>query len=647
MFMRSLTLFCCLVASAPAITPAEAQTPSDSRQRVHVTVQPLTTDVVPGGDLPIAVIFDMEPDWHIYAHGGNVPEDYYRTIVEVESASPGIHVNAGFIQWPPHHPMEFDGELLDVYDGRLIVYIPVTIARDAPLGPAVITVKPGFQTCDDTSCLQPTPYPPKELDDEVTQAWLDYGHAVTINIVSFDQAPPRKGDLPPDFAGFDASVFSRIHAGEKAPDIVKFDLFSLSFDLNAAGTSGLILVLLLGALGGFILNLTPCVLPMIPIKIMALSQSAGNRVRTFLLGLSMSLGIVAFWMGLGLAVAFISGFTATNQLFQYPAFTIAVGVIIAVMAVGMCGVFSLRLPRWVYQISPKHDSMHGSFGFGIMVAVLSTPCTAPFMGGVAFWAALQEPAVVLAAFGAIGAGMAFPYLLLSTFPKLVEKMPRTGPASEVIKQVMGLFMLAAAAYFVGVGISGVLVNPPDPPSRAYFWFVALFVAFAGGWLVLRTVRIAASTGKRLVVGGLGALFVVFAIFLGARMTDEGPIPWVYYTPDRFAEAKAEGNVVVMEFTAGWCINCHTLEQTVLRTRRVVDILSEDGVVPIKVDITNYEAADEMLKSVNRLTIPLLVVFTPDGTEVFKSDAYTPQQIVDAVREAQGDDALVSNPISDH
>jgi len=95
----------------------------------------------------------------------------------------------------------------------------------------------------------------------------------------------------------------------------------------------------------------------------------------------MAAGVVTFWLALGIAIASVKSFTASNQLFQYPAFTITVGVIIAIMAVGMCGLFTLKLPNFVYSITPKHGSYAGSFGFGIMTAVLSTLCTAPLMGG--------------------------------------------------------------------------------------------------------------------------------------------------------------------------------------------------------------------------------------------------------------------------
>ena len=351
----------------------------------------------------------------------------------------------------------------------------------------------------------------------------------------------------------------------------------------------------------------------------------------------MFLGVICVLDGAGFGViASVSGFTATNQLFQYPWFTITMGVIIAVMAIGMCGLFSIRLPQFIYIYNPTHESYHGSFMFGIMTAILSTPCTAPFMGAAAAWAATQTPTIILTVFFAIGFGMGVPYFILSAFPKLVERMPRTGPASELIKHVMGLLMLAAGAYFVGVGLSGMLVTPPEPPSRMYLWIVAAFVIAAGGWLAVRTVQITAKSGRRIVFGGLGVALVALAVLGGIKLTDKGPIDWIYYTPERLATAQGEGKIVVMEFTAEWCLNCKALENTVLASPVVAKLLAEESVAPIKVDITgNNQVGNQMLTKVNRRSIPLLVVFAPDGRETFKGDFYTVDQVVAAVREAQG------------
>jgi thiol:disulfide interchange protein DsbD len=348
----------------------------------------------------------------------------------------------------------------------------------------------------------------------------------------------------------------------------------------------------------------------------------------------MSLGVVAFWLLLAVAISSISGFNATNRLFQFPAFTIAVGIIICAMAVGMCGLFSVRLPQWAYVVNPSQESIGGSFAFGIMTAVLSTPCTAPFMGAAAAWSATQTPLITLSTFAAIGIGMALPYFLLSAFPALVNRVPRAGPASELIKQVMGLLMLAAGAYFLGTGVAALLANPPDPPSQAYWWVVASFIAAAGCWLAWRTWSIANKLAQRLLFGALGLTIILAGSVVGTRFTRVSPIHWIYYTPERLARAQQQHKIVVMDFTAAWCLNCHALEQGVLHNERVVRLLNSTIVAPIKVDITgNNPIGNAKLVEVGRRTIPYLIVYNIRGAEVFTSDAYTVEQLVDAIERA--------------
>jgi thiol:disulfide interchange protein len=608
----------------------------DSRSRVGVSLHLSQQAVAPGGDAVVAVVLDHEPSWHIHTQAPlEVPEqlgraeDYVATAVEpdVAEGSP-LAVHDGHVQWPEPHDIQWalfeEPVAYSVFDGRAVVYVPFSVADDAAPGSYPLTLRVTFQACDDTTCLRPTMAQP---------------YRVAVRVASPEELATlgdNQADEPELFEDFDPAVWETIYDGgsDAGAERVGFDLFGWSFEVRADGAY---LVLLLGvaSLGGFLLNLTPCVLPVIPLKVMALSQSAGSRLRTLALGIAMCGGIVGFWLALGGAVAFVSGFDAINELFQRPWFTVGVGVIIAVLAVGMSGLFALRLPAAVTRINPGHDSVVGSAGFGVMTAVLGTPCTAPFMGAAAAWSTQQPPAITLLTFLAIGAGMAVPYLVLAGAPELTAKVPRTGPGSELVKQVMGLLMLAAAAYFIGVGVSGLMHDPPGPPATGYWWVVAGFVAAAGLWLGLRGLQQVRLPVGRVAAVVAGVSLVGAAAWAGPALTDEGPIDWVYYTPQRLASSLEAGDVVVLEFTAEWCLNCKALEQRVLHQDRVADLSRADGVTFMKVDLTSDAdvAAARLLSEMGSATIPLLVVLEPGGERVFHGDFYTADQVVDAVRRA--------------
>jgi thiol:disulfide interchange protein DsbD len=618
--------------------PAAQSAPAygDSRDQVDTAVVVSQPKAVAGADVPIAVTFKISPGYHIWTKPGPLGEGFaefagaIRTEVAVNPGAdgkpaplPGIEINAAFMQWPEAHGVKADlgdgPSTYAVYEGAFAVFIPASIAKDAKPGLIEIPITVDFQACNDAGCSAPAT---AELK-------------ATIEVVA-DAAGVGAVEPGDAFRSFDPSVYSRIRSGERPAELLEFNFFSLTFSIDPNG-AGFLLLLAIAAAGGALLNFTPCVLPVIPLKIMGLSQAAqGSRSKCFALGFVMSLGVVAFWMALGLAIATIKGFETTSQLFQKPEFTIAVGAVIGVMAVGMAGFFSVKLPDWIYMVEAKHDSYPGSFGFGIMTAVLSTPCTAPLMGTAVAWATTQGPATILTVFAAVGTGMALPYLVLSAKPEWIDRMPRTGPASDLIKQVMGLLLLAAAAYFIGAGVSGLLVTPPEPPSHAYWWVVAALGAAAGGWLAWRTVRISGKTGNRVVFGGIGAFILAVSVLIGLSQTAKGPIDWTYYTPERLEAAQKEGKVVVVDFTAEWCANCKTLEALVLNTPAVSSELNADDVAAIKVDLTgNNEAGNALLKKSNRVTIPLLLVYGRDGSLVMNATEYTPAQVLAAIAEARG------------
>jgi thiol:disulfide interchange protein DsbD len=564
-----------------------------------------------GDNAILAVVFNIQDGYHINADAGQLlPMEDFKPIptrVTVTKAPMGLQLDTP--RYPQAHAVTVafaQGELMS-FTGRAIVYLPMILNTATATGEIRVNLQVQYQACDDRICLFPQRLP----------------LTAVLPIADIGQQP----------AALDPQLFADFQPVEEshAVDRVDFDLFGWNFSLATASWWGFAALLAVAAIGGFLLNFTPCVLPLIPIKIISLSNASQDQARCLALGLTMFLGVLAFWLALGAAIAMVAEFTATNQLFQYPLFTISVGVIIAVMGLGMCGLFSVRLPAFIYRINPNQESLHGSFLLGILTAILSTPCTAPFMGAAAAWAATRHPLTTLSTFAFIGFGMALPYLILSASPKLVSKMPRTGPASVLIKQVMGFLMLAAAAYFVGTGVSGILAQPPIPPARGYWWAVMLFAGTGGVWLAIRTLQITSAKALRTLFAGLGLLILIGSVFGGLRLTDKGPVDWVYYTPQRFEEAIADNRVVVMVFTAEWCLNCKAMEQGVLHSQKVAALMASDDVVPMKVDITgNNVWGKEKLRELGHLTIPLLVVFDKNGKEVFRSDFYSIKQVVDAV-----------------
>lgn len=591
---------------------------------VSVSVASMVEQTTPGGKFVLAVTLDIQKPWHVNGPKDQIPDELnYLIPTQITIKDMPEWLVVGKLQLPATHvlPVTYTGSPIElpVFEGRATFYLPVMVMPDAAMGKQPLQLQVRYQTCDDTSCLAPK-----------TQTF-------DLNITIAEKQVFAAQPVLEMFNDFDTSLLDQLsESGSVSQDDsimpVVFDAFGLSFSLDGSGLGGMIGLLVMAMIGGALLNLTPCVLPVIPLKIMLLHKSAGTRGKGLLLGVFMSLGVLGFWLALGIAIAGISGFSEVNQLFQYPLFTVGMGVVICLLAIGMCGLFSVKLPNSVYNVTPKHDTFTGSVLFGIMTAVLSTPCTGPFMGAAAAWSATQTATVTVAVFAAIGAGMAIPYLILSAFPALARKMPSAGPVSVLVKQFLGLCLLAAGAYFLGVGLNGLLTTPPDEPGLWHWWLVCGILMAAGLWLAIRALKLGGRRPAAIAWAIVGITMAIGSFTMGRSLTAHGPIDWVMYTPERLAEVQSQGKAVLVDFTAQWCLNCQVLEHQVLFDEKIVTLLKTGQIVPMKVDLTSSNPdGSALLSKAGRVTIPLLVIYAPDGKEMFKSDSYTVTQVADILK----------------
>ena len=635
-----------------------------------------------GNPTALAVVLEVAEGFHVnpdldQARPAWFPEQYPTTLRVLpgggeepaeRAGKPTTAVDEGggirwTVQYPPATPYEvaYARQEIPVWEGRVVLYVPLLVRAEVAEGPRRLELELEVQACDAQRCLIPQTLP-LVVDLQVTAA----GTANAGGVVGGDDAggggadgEQASADDRALFADLDPAGWSALAAGGAeggAGGGGEGDTDG-SADASAEGGGGawdgdagsLGWTLLVAVAAGLLLNFTPCVLPVVPLKVMSLArhgQQAGGRRRTVLLSLMMAAGIVGFWLAIGSAIAGLKQFTAVNQLFQYPWFTLGVGLIIAVLGVAMLGAFRLDLPRVVYQINPTGDTAAGSVGFGVMTAVLATPCAGPLMGGAMAWATKQGGATTLLTFAALGGGMALPYVVLTLFPKLVDRLPRAGAGSELLKQTMGILMLAAAAFFVGSGWVGLTADGTAATARGYWWVVGGLIVAAGLWLLVRGVQLEVLRSAKAWagVGGLAAVLILAGGWVGLEMSrpdatgheaGDGAIGWVYYTPQRMEEARAAGQAVVLDFTADWCLNCKYLEKTVLESDAVAEALNGPDVTAMKVDITSSRntAGTALLREMGRVTIPLLVVLDPAGQRVMVRDFYDASQVLAAVDEA--------------
>ncbi len=672
--LSGISRFVAVLISLLAVFAAPAQ--------VTTSVVADKSQVKAGDRIVLAVVWEFTDDYHIHTNDPKPPADWdiktIPTVIDV-AASSGFVI--GPVQWPTAKTIQADltgmgnPKPYDVFGGDSVVaFVPVVVAADAKDLTFNLTLR--YQACNDETCLRPAREPvtlvvpiaaeSKASEDASLFAafdakvfdgdWTKGGAAAVAPEPSTD-VKPQPTQQPAATTDASTPAATTPSATTPAATTPQADTQRSFFGIPIpqGGFVGIVVILLLAILGGFILNLTPCVLPVIPLKIITLSQHAGSQGRTLFLGLWMALGVVAFWVGIGIPVLLFSSFGDPSRIFSIWWVTAGLGMLIALMSLGLMGMFSLNLPQGLYMINPKADTAWGSFVFGVMTAVLGLPCFG-FVAGALLGAAATLPKIAtLSIFLGLGIGMALPYLVLAMFPKLVDRIPRTGPASELVKQVMGLLMLAAAAYFIGSGLIALVASKPWLGKQLHIWLVAGFGIAASVWLVVRTVKITPSTARRalftlvgLFIAGMGVWYASDAttrakntyIARAAAMEAAGggkllTGTWIDYNPGLFEQARKENKIIVMDFTAEWCLICKTYKATILEREPVKGAFNADDVVLFTVDLTAETAPGwKTLNDFGETGIPLLVIYTPGKDTPWKSNTYTSDLVMAEIAAAR-------------
>ncbi|MFK7760483.1 MAG: cytochrome c biogenesis protein CcdA [Phycisphaerales bacterium] len=618
---------------------AQAQ---DQSEPVTVYAEISASSVAPGSNLVIAVTLDHQDGFHVWPNDPIIPDALgdFSAIPTTITLADHESIDAGRIQWPDTYTatVRFLGSPTELitYAGKATAFIPVLISADATPGPTTLQIEVFYQACDDFTCFAPT------------------AKTITLDLeITTEPIATTQSDL---FTKFDPSVFADPQAWEDQPQTASPTTqqrqFLGLFVLPPIDTpAGFAIIALAAAVGGFVLNLTPCVLPVIPLKVMTITNHAGeSKSRAILLGSYMAAGVIAFWVGIGIPVAFVADFVDPSIIFGVWWVTLIIGLLIAAMGVGIMGLFTIKLPQKTYMFNPKANSPSGSFMFGVMTAILGLPCFGFVAGALLAGAATMESWQVMTIFFSLGFGMAFPYLILTLNPKWMNKIPKTGPASELVKQVMGLLMLAAAAYFLGTTAISISSSQgwstPWWFKTIHWWIIALFGLAAGLLLLVRTFQITKKSMPRLSFAIIGLLTATAGIAVASNQTShQYHYFWQPYSQVALDEALSSGKVVVLDFTAEWCINCKTLEATVLARNPVKPLLLSPNVVPLAADLTSMSAPGwDKLRELGQAGIPLLAVYEPGNPDpIWLSNAYTPSQVVDAINLAQGSVQTTAQP----
>ncbi len=685
------------------VPPAESAEPSETPQvedayraaRAYVmftgAAQPV--QVAPGGTFQISLTAVCDEDWHIYAYAPQDPEEVAKpTLIVIQQPAGWTMGTPAASSEPTVEEFLQDEAPIRYHDGTVTWTVPVTVPDGTQEGEYEVVGLLGYQTCTHSGCDRPlgaefrvpiqvgTGISDNRLALQFTQA--SYAQAARL------AAAPGADDVPlvtadgTGVATADAAVEEVVQGeeGPTAPAVVADGKEEYSF----------VAMLGFAFLGGLILNVMPCVFPVIGLKIMAFVQQAGeDRGRVFMLNVWYSLGMILVFLVLAiLAIVMNLGW---GEQFNNQIFSIAMTAVVFAMGLSMLGVWEIPIPGFVGSGTANElsesEGPAGAVFKGILTTILATPCSGPGLAIALGYCQGKPASVVFPLFLTVGVGMASPYLLIGAFPQLLRFLPRPGQWMETFKQVMGFVLMGTAVYLltflswtnvlptitllVGLGLACWFVG--RAPVTADFQVKLRAWLIGGAFAVLIGMYAFGGTSK---VGGINlhglqatmehrlerdvdAMLAaredslpgsgVVDPLLAAEATDHtGAIRWHAFTRSRLERLTAANRTVLVDFTADWCPTCKWLETTVLETDDVRRVLRENTVVTLVADWSNKSPEiASMLESLGSKQIPVVAIYPAGSSDppIVLKGGYTKATLLEKLNEAgpsiQDDQA--SNP----
>ena len=437
----------------------------------------------------------------------------------------------------------------------------------------------------------------------------------------------------------------RGEGSEHAMEIIVPVTDNLIGSVSSSGLTSIWLALLFSFLGGIILNLMPCVLPVLSIKIMGfINQAHEEHSKSWQHGAVFTLGVlVSFWALAGILLILKAGGAQLGWGFQLqsPVFLIVLSSFMFLFGLSMFGVFEIGTSLTTVGGKTQGKSgFGGSFISGITATIVATPCTAPFMGSALGFALTQPAWVSLIVFTFIGLGMSAPYVLMTSVPVLLKFVPKPGRWMESMKQFMGFLLVATVIWLLWVlGIQA-------GSNVVVLVLFALLITSIGAWIYGRWGHLAMPIKTRVISTIIAAVLVISAnayVLANVDMYAANPsqtvqkgegINWELYSEEAVQEAKSSGKPVFIDFTAAWCLSCQVNEQVAFSSEEVQNKFKELDIQTFKADWTSHdEAITKALAKYGRNSVPLYVLYSGKNGDEPKllPEIITPGIILDALK----------------
>lgn len=577
-----------LLAAAPAL---HAQ---NSERVVSAAGYSSVDGVKPGNKFRIAVELKVSPGYHINAH---VPSlDYLKATIVTFDPLPGIRLSEPQYPAPVQRTFEFAETPLAVHEGVIAITSEAEADRSLQPGPVALKGRVQVQACNDSLCLAPADIPVE----------------IALNIVP---ATSSVKEINGEVFSRPASSGPTIQSADTGPSLVQYKGTSRGSDpfsaaLSSGGTLSLLGVIFVS---GLLLNLTPCVYPIIPITIGFFVNQGGrqgerpNIRRTF--------GMAAMYVfGMGITYSLLGVIAAkSGGLFgaalQKPPVLIGLALLMLALSLSMFGVYEFKLPeslnRFANTTTQSTSGVLGALVMGLTMGIVAAPCIGPFVIGLLVHVGARGDALYgFFLFFVLAMGLGLPYLFLGTFSGALKALPRSGLWMVAIRKVFGVVLIGMALYFLAPLLG-------DYSRYAYILFFGIAALYLFGWEASRTKP--KQFGWALRVIGFGS--AVVAVMLAMPRRVESQIPWQPYSERAVEQAKRDGKNVIIDTFADWCIPCKELDQNTFTDARIK--AEAEKVVPLKLDLTQQDSNSEAGRARARyaiLGVPTVIFIDASGQE---------------------------------